>query len=411
MGISEFREIKKEFIEMDPLTDLKILTSNTPVDIYIDGSFYLYTGLIDKNLNSDGVTYNCEMAADTVCVLIYNIINKIKKLKIIIGDVYVFFDGVKPKSKQKTMQIRNDKKQNKDELFKIKNLIIKMFNDQKYVMCNLVLGEAEHDMFTFRNTIRPSIMLTDDSDVFHIAYNYNSRTFNDYTFIATKHLNFTCNLQNLVKKLNNVPKLIFVLLCALKGSDFTCHTFTTSMFKVILSEFKNPSCGRTRKIIENLKDLANYQDKELKISNELGKLNSVVYNHLDEESEYVTIDGIYQMDVVCLCIKGLLKILIETEYKFNWNQKCVQIDNETYHYETIFDQLKAITWTVNYSLIGSRYSNYFSNINFPTDLDKYKFYFFILEYEGGDVYSKLTQTKFMNVDRTLFLNIKDVISF
>ena len=188
MGIADFREIKDTFIKITPFSIIKNYTKNTPVDIYFDGSFYLYTGFINDNMN------NIESIAETACYVINNIVNKIKRFNINIQDVHIYFDGFKSSSKYKTMNIRRLKQPKHVKIHEVRNRVIEILNDNNFIIHNLIIGEAEHEMFIHRNTMRPSIMMTDDSDIFHIAYNYSSKTFNDFVFIGTKYLNFTCQI-------------------------------------------------------------------------------------------------------------------------------------------------------------------------------------------------------------------------
>lgn len=401
MGISDFREIKDTFIKTNPLSTIKEYTNNTPVDIYVDGSFYIYTGFVSSNLELDDVTFNPQRVAETVCFVICNIITKIKRLKIPIGDVFVFFDGYKSFSKQKTMNIRRQKKKCLN-MTEIKNKTIEIMNENNFIINNLVLGEAEHEMFIHRNTMRPSIMLTDDSDIFHIAYKYNSRTFNDFVFIATKNLNFTCDVNDLKNNFNNIPKMIFTLLCALKGCDYTYHTFTMTMLKTVFNEYLNPSNLKIKKIIDNLNEYANkFKVKENNVEMLLSKCNTIVYNDFDEDEEFKVINGVYSIKDICICIKYLLEILLNTKRSFVWN-KLSKYDYPIH--KSIYDQLEAITWTVNYSLIGCRYDEYFKNINYPSTLSVFNFYDCILKYEDGDVYDKIKYLNIVDVDRKLFIN-------
>lgn len=377
------------------------------MNVYVDGSFYLYTGQISPNLSFDSESYVPESVAETVCTNIYNTIQKLKKTKKVnVGNVYVFFDGVKSKSKYRTMCLRRQyqEKRKSFDVNMIKNKLIELLNDHGYIINNLIVGECEHEMFLHRDVNKPSLMLTDDSDLFHIGYGYSTRTYNDYCYVATKGLHFTCNLFRLHHVFNGMPKFVFALLCSLKGSDYTHDTFTTSMMSVILDEFICPSLDVCRLLIE---DVVNYcrkfKDRELSVYNQNAKQQTLVYNTVVDEDSINLIEGIYSMDDVCFCTKKMLLLIKKSTYKCTWNpfRKKNGMDdvNGVCDYVDIFHQLEAILWTVNYSLIGCKYDCYFAtHICYPIQLDVYKMYYFLLNYEGGDVYSKLAGTDFTKLD-------------
>lgn len=402
MGISEFREVKDTFIGQTSLKVIKDKVKNsTSVDVYVDGSFFLYTGFINENMGPNG-KYQPELVAKTVSDVIHSNITKIKQM-VPVGTVYIYFDGQKPFSKQKTMNLRRLKRPLYTNMTEIKNCIIESLNAHNYIMNNLVLGEAEHEMFNNRDKKRPSIMLTDDSDIFHITYDYETKTYNDYVFVATKGLKFTCNLNDLKSNFNNIPKSVFTLLCGLKGSDFTHDTITNSMLRIIISELQIK--GSTMQIGDVIDDIfsytKDYAKKERAVEDIISKCEVFVYNNIDEDAEFTTIEGIYSMEFVCICAKYLLTILRYTKksYTMNRTQKCKSLE-----VESIYEQLKALTWYMNYSLIGCRYDKYFENAEYPTDLNVFVLYHFFLNYEGGDVYSTLKNMNFENVDRKSFMN-------
>ncbi len=430
MGITDFRKIKDTFMQNETLSNLRNQTRNMPVDVYIDGSFYMYTGFIPQNQISPDL-YDNSKVAETVLDYVEYTLQKIKlQHGLTIGKVRVYFDGKKPLSKQRTMLNRRERNLKIQNLQNIRTYITRMFNNCNFEINNLIIGEAEHEMFIHRNAARPSIMLTDDSDLFHIAYNYDSRTVNDVVFLGTKSLNFTCNLQKLTQTFKNMPKMVFSLLCALRGSDFTCDTFTVTMMKAILCEFKKPSNAATEDILNTLYKLTQgYQEQEYKVQYKSAKLKSSLYNEVhesdeafctnDEEMEedeeedeekyaltYVTMSQIYSEEDTLRVMQLLLQLLHRTSNKFTWNVSKVSVKDEpdVSMKALIYEQFKAIHWTINYSLIGCRYDKYFDNVDKPAKLDPFKFYYAILEYTGGSFYSILDKLCLQDVKRTSFLN-------
>lgn len=410
------------------LNDLKFVVCNKPIDIYIDGSFYLYTGFIPVNLKNENV-YDDYKVANTVFELIENSLMKIKEFNINIGTVRVYFDGKKPVCKYKTMTQRRKRNIKIQGLQNIRAHLCRMLNDANVELHNLIIGEAEHEMFIHRNASRPSIMLTDDSDLFHIAYGYDSRTVNDIAFMGVKSFNFTCNLEDLYGTFQNMPKIMFVVLCALKGSDFTCDTITTTMFKAVLFEFRNPSSERIKHILDKIYILGKkYKDIEIKVQYKVAKWKASLYNEIEFEndcndsmypddyndddagvSDYERIDDVYEIADVILCIKYMLYILKFTSYKFRWNStsKCEANEPsliiEEWYKDAIFNQMQVVHWTVNYSLIGSRYIKYFNEINQPSFMPTFAFYYAILSYKSGCLYKTLENLKLQKMKRFSFM--------
>lgn len=400
MGISSFKKLKEPLLDQDFSTLRKQLSTNL-VNVYIDGSFYMYSGLVYTNIDSTGA-YNEQQVAETACNLIISIINRLKNdHELQINKVNVYFDGKKPYSKNLTMAQRREREVNLPDLQNVKSYLVSQLNSENYTISNLIIGEAEHEMFIHRDVNLPSFMLTDDSDLFNIAYEYNKVTAHDNSFICNKSMQHVINLSSLPQYYGNVSKFIFSLLCALKGCDFTCDIITVTMYKTILKEFEKPSCIQTQRIVDILQNrFKTYVSKEHEIQQRLRTLKASVYNETDsatdhlllteeeyenscssdyEVPKYETIPSLYTMSDVLFTIRMFLLLLNLTKYtRFQWNTDRCSADLSIGK-EGIVAQLNAIHWHVNYNLIGCRYEDYFKDIQRPLRLNSYKFYYAVLE--------------------------------
>ncbi|UBZ25603.1 FEN-1 [Carcinus maenas nudivirus] len=404
MGITEFRKLKDEFIQQCSVSDLKYCGDRkTKVIVHVDGSFYLYCGYISQNLNADGTAFYPSKVADTACTLLYNTIKKIEKYKDIY-EVHIFFDGLRPSSKKKTMELRKLKKGPKKNIIEVTNCMVKILNDHNYIMNNLVIGESEHEMMIHRNPNYPTILLSDDSDLFHISFGYNSVTFNDFIFIASKSLNSLYNVTDIHNThLNKMPKLAFSLLCFLKGSDFTHNLFTTTMANAIISAYTSKENNfEVKKILNEIqRKLDTFKLKERQINETVRKSKALIYNQFDERP-IETIEGIYSTADVCWLIKEFLKILILSKTSFLWNRQKIATKSTTIKAD-ISAQIEALTWSVNYSLIGCKYNRYFDYIEFPSNLNCFSFYYYILEMDFNNIYDKMNTLNLNDIDKQQFI--------
>ncbi|UVX94872.1 FEN-1 [Callinectes sapidus nudivirus] len=413
MGIYEFRRTRINFLDSCKYEDLCAHTKGIDLNLYFDGTFFMFSGLIQQNLNFEGTSYISQKVAETACTIIYNKVTKFAKNKRI-NEVHIFFDGIRPTSKKKTMALRKMKNSPNKNIPEIINHMIYILNDHNYIITNLVIGESEHEMMIHRDVSHATILISDDSDLFHISYARHSRTFNDFVYINMKADNMIYDIAKIHEKnFRRMPRLVFTLLCSLKGSDFTHNMFTATMMRAILSIYSNNKRNESAtKIINDIaKKTDNFRESEIQVEYKLSKMNVVCYNNY-EEGAIETISGIYDTSSVCWVIHQLLKLLLVSDMPFTWNRMQKQtIEVSDNYIDDISKQIAALTWSVNYSLIGCRYDEYFNVIDFPTNIDYFKFYYYICCIENDDVYDKLKTINLENVDKRMFLKkIKSQLS-
>ncbi|UVT30816.1 FEN-1 [Penaeus vannamei nudivirus] len=392
MGISEFRQIKERHIVCDNLSDLDTyVNKKVKVNVYIDGPLYLYIGCVNSNIDLDDcTTYNSLKVAESAAAFIYNTVAKIQKYRKILN-VYVYFDGKRPAAKMATVKKRlrefKCKMEDGEEIYLEKKIsldvkeatfhLCNILNTHNYLMCNLEIGESEHEMITHRNVNFPSIILTDDSDAFHIAYGYEDMTCNDYIFICTRKLQQMYNIHKLQKELR-MPKAAFALLCFLRGSDFTTSTFTSTMVNVILEEFKNP----LNKIVKSMcNQLLTFSRSERNIAMKNQASPPIIKNNYNQNN--TEIEPVYTERDVIDMIRSFLLILLRSKKQFRWNSfdKSIYCDHMDVAISAIQEHVKCLTWALNYSLIGCKFSEYNEPVNMPPKIEHFLFYHLVLDQE------------------------------
>ncbi|UHB41738.1 FEN-1 [Macrobrachium rosenbergii nudivirus] len=381
MGISDFRKIKDTHIESLSFADCKKqIPPNTNINIHVDGSFYLFSGYTTYNLDTNSNTFIPEYVAETAAAVIYNKIAIFKKLfvksKVF---VYVYFDGKSPFNKHHTSNKRKLKQKNDLKYKECMNLLIEKLNEHNYIIYNLIVGEAEHEMITHRTANNPSFIMTDDTDIFHIAYKLDSITYNDYMFNITKD-NSIYDIINL--DIGNMPKICFSILCHLKGSDYFPTIITVSMFLSIINAFKNYENEPT--VVKNIIDDINSSVNET-LENERAielRKNTLIHYNNTSTIKYTPIDNLYSSIEIAMFIKKLILIVSLTDLRVTWCKQNIRDVNEMS--DNILNVLNMITWAVNYSYLGASYKNYTNLYTLMSKPNSYTFYAFLLTLESGD---------------------------
>nr|WOZ57604.1 FEN-1 [Menippe mercenaria nudivirus] len=410
MGVSDFRKIRDANVEFKSITSIpQMVYRNILTDVCFDGSLYLYSGLIRNNM--DGIdSYDLDKVADTVARKVLTTIDLIQHYKVRVGDVYIYFDGRKPCAKIPTMVARRIGRPIMDIEY-VKVQVSRLLNNYDVKINNLIIGESEHEMFIHRNANRPTILVTDDSDIFHIAYNYDSRTVNDKIFVATKNLHFTCDMSTIYNNFNKMPKLIFTTLCAMRGCDYTPDLITNTMLNAIISEFKTPTSEATSRIISQMNSICDvYKKQEFDIQTKLAKLQPSLYNKVSSVddlvgdgpvvAEYEVMREVYSIEDVVHCMRLIMMLLKCTKNSYRWNSVKIKGDNHSEESYKIMcsNVIASIHWTVNYSLIGCRYEDYFKKVSRPGSVEPFVIYYVLL-LASDDIFKTIEKTSLRNIDK------------
>ena len=223
---------------------LQYQSNENPINVCIDGSLFIFSGCIEENkiysYNDESMHTDTRFCEDRIAKTVYlslrTLINKFDCMFRV--NKYIFYvDGLKPALKKHTMTNRKIK-----SLFSPKLAIVKLSkllheNMPNVQVVRLLRGEAEHEFFRCRDTSRATILITEDTDLYHIAYGYTKQSVYDNCYMYKRKQDEYLDL-TLFKSLLNMPKLLFAMIMFLKGSDFTEPLFTDTMGKCILSLYK-----------------------------------------------------------------------------------------------------------------------------------------------------------------------------
>lgn len=130
---------------------------------------YAYTILVDGNLSLFRGAVNGCSDPHQIAGTAYRILQTLmQSLPVKIEKIIVYFDGQSPTRKANTSRKRaiNLKFDVQAALAEYKRLL----SDSWYVVNQLKVGESEMQMILDRDHTKPTILVTNDSDVYHIAY-------------------------------------------------------------------------------------------------------------------------------------------------------------------------------------------------------------------------------------------------
>ena len=434
MGIQNFSKFLKTInIAQTSTEHIEKISDYKSLNVYIDLPIFMFSGCIAENkkkYNEESI-YDETLVAETAFEILYSNVCYLYA-KFNINKIVCYIDGLRPNMKMFTS--RNRKKNNLNIQLTLKYLC-KLINEnlRSIRLKNLILGESESESFQRRDVYHPTLILTEDSDIFHISYNYIKQSEYDIVFIGNKYLKVLYDMSNLNFKM---PRLAFLILMMLKGSDFTDKIFTDSMVEAIgkiwmktniNTKYRLDICSKYREINNISKDYY-WKERQIQIKNTSRKyesltLNMINYNKIllidddDDNKNSVMIPydynkslkyeiwkkytnviyripNIYSFTSVKTIIKLFLEILILLKRKkshigFNWNacnnkNKNKRINNDSncdvctrLNETTSIDSIiNSITWSVNYSSIGSFYQFYDDTLYYKYTLVNTPFNFY-----------------------------------
>lgn len=190
--------------------------------VIFDGLFFIYS------------SYSAEMTMEDFLEKILNTIEWHLRRLIAIApnnmrnfDAIFMLDGKSPSAKKWTQSHRKYIDMNVSQIkFQLKTIL----ESSKGIKFEILdVGEVECEAFhQFKS---PRLILTNDTDMFHIAYNYPKENENDIAIYATKNFNkiydFSATLQTIDRNL-----MKFILFCS--GTDYSDSLFTKTMYSKII---------------------------------------------------------------------------------------------------------------------------------------------------------------------------------
>lgn len=135
-------------------------------------------------------------------------------------------DGKSPHAKKHTQSKRTYCDKNLDL---VKQLLREDLTSEGIQMLQLTIGEAEAEAMHQRTG--PVVIVTNDSDMFHLGYGYPMKDENDRVIFAKKNF---AEIYDFSKPLINLDRTVFKVLLFCTGTDFSASVITRSMFGYIL---------------------------------------------------------------------------------------------------------------------------------------------------------------------------------
>lgn len=103
-------------------------------------------------------------------------------------------------------------------------------------------GESEFHIFFDRDRTVANILVTEDTDIFPIVYQYLRESETDHVFVYNRrrHLVFPLNTLSV----EEIPRPQFQMLCAMLGTDYTPNILTGASIKLLLGAPKHLDLSR-----------------------------------------------------------------------------------------------------------------------------------------------------------------------
>lgn len=378
MGVQDFYTVMSQMLNK-AITNYEKLPK-TKNNLYIDGNFILFSGAIEKNLELPYPEKEYEIAL-LAKKSILNHLSIFSNYKIAIDTVYFFTDGKRPPMKNKTSKRRP---KYFDIMFALNTLcsMLEQESSYKFRIIKLVVGEGESEcVLQSLNSNKNAFILTNDSDTFHIAYKrcvVSSKT----TYLILKKFQAIYNLN----QCNTwMYPFTFRVLCFLQKTDYTQSLFTNTMVKTLLN--LNIQCEYITRLSGALKNIAiNYT-----IDEDVCRL---------KENNCFLFDSVYKKKDVAKTIVLFLQIIYILKYKLQYKGIIFpkMLQNRSKMVGDLKQTLSIITWAVNYSLLGAKYTKYDKTLpREPVDVDPLSFFAFLLGNTSGLLKSYESLLPILNV--------------
>ena len=381
-------------------------------NLSFDGSLFLFSGCVSQALQVSNNAHDSQINRQydeeiLVQIALKNITEYISKLPNY-KNVYFFVDGIKPMNKSYTSsnRIMNKSFNPHNAMSMLLDLIRVHLPFVK--ICQFKIGESEHEFFLKRDRSLPNILLTNDTDLFHIAYDYLKGSEQDIVYYIQKHnVDVPTNNNNYsfakidrpktlkcfqLGKLNfekyGIPKVIFSTISFLKGSDYTPSFISPTMADALIAIFLRYNRSGVDNsginiIIEKLINYGTYFRKFERIrmakinndftpdqlerldieGNRIEKIDNATKNFDGNIDGVRVLNDVYDMisveRILTLLMVLLVQIKKESLGKFQWcrSNSIINLTLDDIRSKKI-NFLQLLTWSLNYSLLGSTFSQY-----------------------------------------------------
>lgn len=182
--------------------------------IVVDGTLMLYKGTSEHIMDPVNIAF---LAAD----YLKSLVNDIKRT-VTVDSVIVYADGYKPIKKTQTSNSRDHKR---FDVHRASQLFKSQCENNGYDFRCLGRGEAEMEMIRQIDTSKPTVAITNDTDVYYIVY--KKPCFKRPIYMARGKREDYVNLVDF--DVHGMPRSIFGVLVLFIGTDYTQSFFTTTM--------------------------------------------------------------------------------------------------------------------------------------------------------------------------------------
>lgn len=245
------------------------MLGNYQFTVCFDFNIILFSG-VDKTVASS--TLQPQLASSYVaekafkkCTKLIQILQHFLSIK----NIFFFIDGKRPTAKDISHQQRALVTLPFDRSLAsrlLKGMLdAESKNDDRIVVNQLPYGEAEHECFRSRLPDQPTIIISSDTDVYHIAYDYKKKcSIDDIFMLPMSELSKSYSSWNLrlidlhlLAQRVKIPSTVFRVMLFLSGSDFSTPVFTITMQQALLDAFSDKKIYKNCKIIQDLEVLNN----------------------------------------------------------------------------------------------------------------------------------------------------------
>nr|WCZ68549.1 DNA excision repair enzyme [Heliothis virescens nudivirus] len=214
MGILKFNNVFKQYI----VDSYDTPDPSLEYTVHVDGNLTLFKGVINGCVDAHTIANN---ALDLLKAMMY-------RLSVKISEIVIYFDGLPPTRKHDTSKKRAvNLKFNAQAALQYYKAMLE--EESWFRVVQLEVGESEMQMILDRDPTKPTILVTNDSDVYHIAYGRYDDEAPLYLL-----LNGGERFVNLQKfNVCGMPRNVFSAIVIMMGTDYTQPLLTPSMVSAI----------------------------------------------------------------------------------------------------------------------------------------------------------------------------------
>lgn len=326
MGILNFGSVFRKYVVQHTLSSID---NSIPYNIYADGNLVLHKGAYNHCIDPYVIAEN----AYNHFMLLVNGLRRNYDIR----RVMIYIDGVSPTMKQKTSQRRHHHV--KFDVHTALDHFKTLFDNQSVDIKQLELGESEMQMILERDTSVASLLVTSDSDVYHVAYDRCHDTAPLY--LLTNGPSFV-DLTNFTVR--GMPRNLFTCIVLLMGTDYTQSLVTSTMVMSIIECFSmRESDSVLEESFNTISQLDLTKDRSWRVV--LHEICSIILRAKNKHGMKINF--------------GRRKGITCTEHpKLSWHEK-----------QSVSDLVENLAWCTRYYDLGNMVDKYCNNKRGYTTID------------------------------------------